>query len=79
MNILQRMLIAARDAELAGVKITKLVVSSAGHDALVAYRDDFWKPGSPPSDIDFTKFVLGVPVDRDPEQTIEFTFVGVKQ
>ena len=77
MNIVQRMIAASRDVELAGGERKRFVVSEAGHKALADYQDDMWRHPvtgeiERKSDADFTKFVIGVPVEIDPAQAEEF-------
>lgn len=66
-NILQKMIAASRDVELAGGTRTKFTVSEAGRQALFDYGKD--RCAVNPR---FDKFVLGIPVEVDPEQAEEF-------
>lgn len=77
MSIISRMADASRDYEMAGLRRAKFVVSASGHKALADYQDDFWRSMvtgavARPADIDFTQFVLGIPVEVDTMQAAEF-------
>lgn len=78
MNIVSRLIDASYDFEVAGRARRKIVVSEAGRKALADYEEDFWRGfvtdefKNRRKDFDFTKFILGVPVECDPAQKDEF-------